>query len=102
MLFVFFREMETRQKFENDKRRLVTENKNFQNTIQQLEADVNDLKQALTEEQEARVLQVHSQPHYLSVFTLIFIFVRFTTRKLTLYTEKVRWEESAPRKLNCY
>ena len=70
MLFVFFREMETRQKFENDKRRLVTENKNFQNTIQQLEADVNDLKQALTEEQEARVLQVQSQPHHLSVLTL--------------------------------
>ena len=50
--------MEARQKFENEKRHLVTENKNLQNSIQQLETDINDLKLALTEEQDARTLQV--------------------------------------------
>ena len=55
---IFSREMETRQKIENEKRHLVTDNKNLHSTIHQLETDVNDLKQALTEEQEARAVQV--------------------------------------------
>ena len=54
---MFYRELETRQNLEAEKRQQRIESKALRNNLQQLESDVRDLKRALAEEQDAHAVQ---------------------------------------------